>query len=158
MIYYRHPLLRLLRENAAAIGARLAKAAARDLKNYRDNLPSGPDSGLKNVWEEICVQVQGEQSFFWDGYRDMAIGHLAGRVRALPAIKQRLLWVGSPGGMDWIDEHDESEDNTVPGTTVPTGDADEIANWLFDEHLIPLADRYGNRRIERYLEGNSEIE
>ena len=26
------------------------------------------DSGLKNVWEEVCVQVQDEQSFFWDTY------------------------------------------------------------------------------------------
>ena len=155
---YRHPLLKLLREYGSMIAAHIVRATARDPKKYQDNLPSGPDSGLKNVWEEICVQVQGEQSFFWNVYRDMAIGHLAVRVRALPAIKQRLLWIGSPGGMDWIDEHDESEDNTVPGTTVPIGDPNEIANWLFDEHLIPLADRYGNRRIERYLEGNSEID
>lgn len=32
-----------------------------------DEMLSG-NSGLKNVWEEVCVQVQDEQSFFWDTY------------------------------------------------------------------------------------------
>lgn len=157
-MHNRHPLLKLLRENAAAMGARLAKAAARDLKNYRENLPSGPDSGLKNVWEEICVQVHGEQSYFWDAYRDMAIGHLAYRVKALPDLKQRLLWTGSPDGRDWIAECDEIEDGAMLGEDVPIGDADEVACWMFDDYLVPLADRFRNRRIERFQEGNSEID
>ena len=29
---------------------------------------SGEDSGLNNLWDEICVQVQGEQSIFFDSY------------------------------------------------------------------------------------------
>lgn len=26
------------------------------------------DSGLRNVWEEVCVQMQGEKSFYWSLY------------------------------------------------------------------------------------------
>jgi hypothetical protein len=26
------------------------------------------DSGLRNVWEELCVQMQGEKSFYWNLY------------------------------------------------------------------------------------------
>src|SRR6187200_1466408 len=33
-------------------------------------LLSGDDSGLKNTWEEICIQVQGEESIHWDVYSD----------------------------------------------------------------------------------------
>ena len=41
-----------------------------ELKALRDPnfLLSGDDSGLKNIWEEICSQVQGEESYHWDVY------------------------------------------------------------------------------------------
>lgn len=40
------------------------------LKALRGNkyLLSGDDSDLKNIWEEICCQVQGEESSDWDVY------------------------------------------------------------------------------------------
>ena len=44
---------------------------------------SGDDSGLKNVWEEICVQVQDEQSFFWDTYVETMESLLSGYVELL---------------------------------------------------------------------------
>ena len=28
-------------------------------------MQSGGDSPLKNLWDEICVQVQDEESFYW---------------------------------------------------------------------------------------------
>ena len=44
---------------------------------------SGDDSGLKNVWEEICVQVQGEESVFWDAYVETIESLLSGSVELL---------------------------------------------------------------------------
>jgi len=51
----------------------VARAAAKKVTNkvIRDfrKLPaqlSGDDSGLNSVWEEICVQIQYEQSFWWN--------------------------------------------------------------------------------------------
>lgn len=156
---YRHPLLKLLRQHASAIGVRIAKATARDLKKYEDDLPSGPDSGLKNVWEEICVQVQGERSFFWDEYRNIAMTHITHRIGALPDIKRRLFWAGSLEGMVWIDEREDAGySSSASDDSVPTGDTDDLANWLFDDYLVPLADDYRNRRIERYLERESDFD
>ncbi len=34
----------------------------------RDCLLSGDDTDLVSVWEEICIQVQGQESFDWDAY------------------------------------------------------------------------------------------
>lgn len=28
----------------------------------------GEDSGFETTWDEICVQVQGEQTEYWDAY------------------------------------------------------------------------------------------
>ena len=52
----------------------LTHAIIKDLisLNKKDFLQSGEDSGLRNVWEEICVQVQGEFSYFW-GIHDKLI-------------------------------------------------------------------------------------
>ncbi len=52
----------------------LTHAIIKDLisLNKKDFLQSGEDSDLRNVWEEICVQVQGEFSYFW-GIHDKLI-------------------------------------------------------------------------------------
>jgi len=39
------------------------------LKQLRgDSLLESSDHGLKNTWEEICVQLQDEESVFWNAY------------------------------------------------------------------------------------------
>jgi len=48
---------------------KLCRRVIHQLKRLKgDNLLSGDDSEQKNVWEEICVQLQDEESFFWDVY------------------------------------------------------------------------------------------
>lgn len=38
-----------------------------DLESDNRSRMSG-DSGLRNVWEEVCVQMQGERSYHWSLY------------------------------------------------------------------------------------------
>ena len=45
--------------------SRIARKAIHDLQQMTVTM-SGDDSGLKNTWDEICVQIQQEESFFWD--------------------------------------------------------------------------------------------
>ena len=54
----------ILSKIAAKKAKQVARKAISDLHKFDDTL-SGDDSGLKNVWDEICVQVQGEQSSHW---------------------------------------------------------------------------------------------
>jgi hypothetical protein len=56
------------------------------LRELVDGLQSGVDSGLTNTWEEICVQVQGEQSVLWDAY-DVTVRQIVSmEVTALPEL------------------------------------------------------------------------
>jgi len=49
----------------------LAKRAIRSLQALREtHLQSGADSGLRDAWDEICVQVQDEESALWEAYLD----------------------------------------------------------------------------------------
>ncbi|EMS31165.1 hypothetical protein C943_02312 [Mariniradius saccharolyticus AK6] len=54
---------------AEKIKNEIVRKCIRDLQRCKVTL-SGQDSGLINVWEEICVQIQGEYSFYWDSYEE----------------------------------------------------------------------------------------
>ncbi len=49
-------------------------------------MQSGQDTPLKNVWDEICVQVQGEESFFfkaiWEQQESMSYMRLKNLMNA----------------------------------------------------------------------------
>ncbi|MEZ4799165.1 MAG: hypothetical protein R2809_05155 [Flavobacteriales bacterium] len=53
----------------------IAEDTIKELFSMNDKamLLSGEDSGLRNVWEEICVQVQGENSYFIQQYDNCII-------------------------------------------------------------------------------------
>jgi hypothetical protein len=40
------------------------------LRKMTDGLQSGDDSGLKTIWDELCVQAQVEYSVMWDAYEE----------------------------------------------------------------------------------------
>lgn len=48
---------------------KICEKVIRILKQLKgDSLLEASDHGLKNTWEEICVQLQYEESMFWDAY------------------------------------------------------------------------------------------
>lgn len=71
----------------------------------KELLTSGNDSGLKNVWEEVCVQVQGEQSYYWDAYLVTINNFILDELSKQPApVIDLLNYVGS---FDLYDGKDE---------------------------------------------------
>ena len=59
----------LIREYGKAAATLVCERTITKLEEIKDTL-SGDDSPLENAWEEICCQVQGEESIFWDTYQD----------------------------------------------------------------------------------------
>lgn len=114
------------------------------LRQMTDTL-SGDDSGLINTWDEICVQVQGEESFYASMYRMTCEGIIEGFVEELSHEEQEVLWINTPDGLTWWDEH---EDHSSPVIPVYTAD---IVPMVYDS-LMAHADSYSNRRIRKYLE------
>lgn len=53
----------IVRALAHALCQRLTRRLIKQLQKMTDALHSGDGSGLQNAWDEICVQVQYEQSF-----------------------------------------------------------------------------------------------
>ena len=107
---------------------------------------SGDDTVLGNVWDEICVQVQYEESIFWDAYKETVLTDFAARVSQLEYHVQIALGLQTPAGIQWRlgNEPDESED--------PPINDDDIAAYLWSEYFLPHAERYTNKRIRRFIE------
>ena len=128
---------------AEAVSKRICMKTVRVFEELTDT-QSGDDSGLVNIWEEICVQVQHEQSVMWDVYDDMVrdtVGHFASKVAA---YEKQALWLLTPDGEDWRNTAPEDRDPH------PSVDESDIA-----EHLVGLVYReaadWTNARIEAYL-------
>ncbi len=58
----------VVRALALRVSSAIARKTARELRKLTDSLALGDDTGLKNTWEEVCVQIQYEQSVLWDVY------------------------------------------------------------------------------------------
>lgn len=108
---------------------------------------SGKGSGLKNVWEEICVQVQGEESLLWDAYKETVTNDFRAKLDQLKLHEQLALWLQTDSGLRWWDEYDEKQDNAA---TAPI-DIEDVVLHLWG-YAWKAADEYENRRIRRFLD------
>ena len=121
----------------------IAKKVVRNMKLLKDDsmLLSGDDSGLKNVWEEYCVQIQGEESFYIDIYEDIVAASVKEIYTKYPVpVKQAINYMGS------IDQSEETEDSY-------NNDFFGIQETL--KEVNRLAGNFENKRINNYLYSGS---
>lgn len=149
----------LIREYAKAAGERICEQAIKDLGAITATL-SGDDSPLENAWEEICVQAQGEESFFWDAYQDTMEDTVLGILDQLPQRDLAALWLQTEEGWDWhwdIEFDEEQSPRSERGKTTPTVplDHDDIARYIMREFLLPAAEEFSNLNIEVYKDGGT---
>ena len=116
-----------------------------DLQNITDTL-SGDDSELSNAWEEICVQVQYEHSFFWDTYDDVARSLILHYVENLKDNEKQALWFQTEEGWDWFYDNEQESDESPP---IFNGD---IVQYIIDGYLYYEAGSWSNDNISAYLD------
>ena len=112
--------------------------------NHPSMLLSGQDSGLKTVWEEICVQRQGEESYEWHAYERTLCVLINGELDELSHDEEVDLWFLTQEGSDWLSEHEEDEEHPEPN--------DSETEDLLSNRLLSCAGDYTNRRIRAYVE------
>jgi len=57
----------IVRTVAELAARRITRKVIKEPRQMTDTM-SGDDSELKTTWDEICAQVQYEESFHWDAY------------------------------------------------------------------------------------------
>lgn len=134
-------IVRTVARSSARLGARRTIAA---LQKMNQTL-SGDDSELKTAWDDICVQVQYEESFFWDAYDEMVRSLVRAYVEQLPRHEQEALWLQTDEGRDWdCEEIEHREPYPVC--------VDDIVNYIARKHVYAKADQWSNPRIRAFLE------
>ncbi len=136
---------------ASQLSETLIKDAIQSLEEMDSQEMLSGDSGLKNVWEEVCVQVQDEQSFFWETYVETMEGLLAGFVELLDASAQLALWTLTESGRDYIDDHQADDEAALD---IPV-DAVEIVAMLMDS-LLSAAANHESASISRFLQRHED--
>lgn len=138
---------------AGKLASRITKKTTTDLKKMNSKeMLSGDGSGLRNVWEEVCVQVQGEQSFYWDTYEETIDGLLARYVELLDQEERLALWLVTDEGWDYIYDHYADDGGVVD---VPVLE-DDIVRKLKDE-IWSTAGCYTNSRIDNFINPRTDI-
>jgi hypothetical protein len=132
-------------EHGKQVEARAISGCIRELQAMNDSamLQSGDDSGLKTVWDEICVQQQHEQSISWPVYEETIRALIAARVEKLSITDLTALWLRSEQGGDWSIDNDDG--------SAPVPSADDVVQHLFTE-LLSRANDFTNQRIQAYLD------
>jgi len=128
---------------------RMSRKVIRILQRMTEGMQSGDDSGLRNVWDEVCVQVQGQESVMWDVYLDTISGIIAGYLSGLDDAVKQAIWLQTNNGMDW--EPSEEEKDT------PYSEED-IADYILTDYLLSSAANWTNDRIEKYNEQSVEFD
>lgn len=152
----------LIRQYANVVAEKVCDGVIEDLKQITTTL-SGDDSGLRNTWEEICVQVQGEESFFWDEYQTVMHDAILGAIVAVEQRDLASLWLQSEEGWSWrwdMENADAAAVNDAANaevTEIPF-DQEEIAKYILQKHLLVRAEDYSNQRIAAFLGEDGELD
>lgn len=95
----------LIKELADTAAKAIASRVAASLQEITETL-SGDDSGLTNAWEEVCVQVQGEESVDWETFREIMSDFVMEELAALPRRDRVALWLQTDDGSSWYSDND----------------------------------------------------
>jgi len=144
-------LTKITRQLAEDIARVVTRRAILGLQRLTDCLGSGDDSELKNTWDEICVQVQSDQSVMWGAYEETSRAFLLGAIERLKPFEREALWLQTEQGQDWGYE-DESEQKAAPVSKK------DIVQYLWSEYLLDAAGRWSNPRIRAYLDRAGAID
>ena len=129
--------------SARQIRCRITDKILQDLQQMSDTLLSGEESGLANIWEEICVQIRGEHSVVWDVYDFTVRTLVASYVEELSDCEREAIWRQTENGMEWEFDKDPA------GEPAPVNEADLVNDLA--ESVYFRADGFSNTTIEAFL-------
>ena len=135
----------VIRAFAEEICQRLTRKMIASLQKMNDALHSGDGSGLENTWDEICVQVQYEQSILWNLYDSTVRQMVEAEVEKLSPQEREAIWLQTPEADGW--EFDEESEHAHYPVCY-----DDIVGYVVKERIYHEAGRWNNQRIREYLD------
>lgn len=142
----------IVRDLAKATCNRIANRVRLALQRMTDECHlSGDDSILKTAWEELCVQLQGEEFFAWSAYEETVNAIVKGSVAELPRHELEAVWLQTDHAFDTIDPQEE-----LAAESRPPVYEDAVIDYIIKDYVFPLASGWSNARIQAYLDRPSD--
>lgn len=92
---------RIVLEIAERESERLCREIIHILKQMTEGMQSSDDSPLESVWDEVCVQVQSQESATWEFYLETIRDILADEVEKLAGPEKQSIWLQADEGIRW---------------------------------------------------------
>ena len=138
---------------AEQLRAKLVIKTVRELQNVKRSskiMQSEEDSILVNLWDEICVQVQGQEFITWSFYEDFIYSTIYDLLEKNYSLREYfMLWFLTDEFDEWAN-CSESEDIDYDTNNLPPIDMQVVVDLIFGEVISSAAD-YSNTRTEKYL-------
>ena len=123
---------------------RICRKTIRTLQSMTEGMQSGDDTPLKNLWDEVCVQIQSGESVMWDAYLHTIESIIFDSVNKLKLPIKQAIWLLTQEGMQW-----EDGDGDLKG--VPYCEV-EITAYILNKFVFANAADWNNKRIREYLD------
>lgn len=136
----------IIREIAEIESKKIVRKIILFCQKNTQNLLSDEDSGLKNIWDEICVQMQYQESTFWEWYLIFIESYIMEEVKKLNIVIKKTIWLQTMEGIEWEDDEDEEIDHSRVSI-----DENDIVQYI-SRNVLSAACDYTNARIEKYLD------
>lgn len=136
--------LAIVRAVSQEAASRITRKVINGLQRMKHTL-SGDDSDLKTTWDEICVQVQYEESYCWDTYDETVRVYLESYVAELPKHEREAIWLQTDAGCEW------NNNEPVDRKPYPVLD-DDIVDYLAREYIYAEAGRWSNTHIRAFID------
>ena len=112
-----------------------------------NNLLSGEGSGLKNVWDEVCVQFQHQFSIYWEAYKE-TIDNII--LKILDKTDIEILKLISYANADESEINGNEDFNSFNDYPY----CPDVALSTVNTMLYDRASNYSNKRIEEYIDNS----
>lgn len=139
----------IIRQFAESMGNIIASNTIKELQKLPAEL-LGVDSGLKNVWEEICVQVQDIDTVFWKEYEYTIATIVLDHFNQLKDHEKTALWFQTQSGKDWLIDTEMEKVKNDNGLA-PLIIVDDIIHYIVGSFILIKAEEWTNKRIDKYL-------
>ncbi len=123
-----------------------------------EGIQSGDDTPLKNVWDEVCVQMQQAESLMWDAYILTMKSIVAREVQILETPIKQAIWLQTDDGMQWEDDDEDDDEHKRGGTVDCPYNEDEITEYILSDFVLSAAASWTNKRITKYLEMGAALD
>lgn len=134
----------IIRKIAQERCRRISGRVVRKLQKITEGMQSGCDTPLKNLWDEICVQVQDEESIMFDTYLDTIRPLIEYEVKKIDILMKQIIWLQ-------IEEYDDLEGNN-DSQKAPVFSDEDTVEYILHSFVLSAAANWTNKRIEKYLE------